>query len=160
MALSIVGLAAGALVGALALVMALSLQPSFTRLEQSAVQLVPPEWTAQPPVELVPDLGAFRRSYLVRFEADVTPAAAARALDARAGTLGWRRTDVDGMRQTYLRSGVLAVVSPAEGRVVTSLAPAVGRWQRAAVLAVAGAAALAAPLWLHRRWRRRPHTIG
>lgn len=163
--LAVTAVGAAAAAGALVLLVAVIVQPSFTRLEQSAVQLVPPEWDAQPPVEIVPQLGAFRRSYLVEFTPGSgdgqLPAARGRAVLAeRADALGWQEVTAGPARVTYRRGGVRAVVAPGQGTVVTSLAPWVGRLQRAAVGAAMLAAAVAVPVVVARRWRRRPHPLG
>lgn len=163
LAMTSVGTAVAA--GILTLLVAVAVQPSFTRLEQSAVRLVPPEWDAQPPVEIVPGLGAFRRSYRVAFvpaagDTDVSAARVRAVLADRAAQLGWQRVSTGPDRTTFRRAGVRAVVSTRSDTVVTSLAPQVARLQRVAVIAAAIAGGVIAPTVVARRWRRRPHPVG
>lgn len=153
--LAMVALVAACLSAVAGAMVALLAQPSFTRLEQAALNLVPPDVSAQPPRELVPPLGAFDRAYEVEF---APPPAVEAVLSSRAERLGWRALDSRGAALRYTADGMVAVLDPA-GAVTVEVAGWVRRAQWAFIGGVALFGGVAVPTDLGRRWRRQPRPV-
>lgn len=143
-----------------AAMVAVTLQPTFTTLEQSAIGLVPPGWRRQPPVEVLRPTGAFDRRYVVTFTPAGRVPAAQLLQQARRG--GWRQVpsaDVDpGTALRLQRDGVLATVTH-PNTITTQVSAAVRTYQRMGIASVGTAAAIAAAAVLWRRWQRTPRLL-